>query len=340
MPRIVFGNYKDSIPNFTPYHQNIITQRPKKYNLNIDNYIGDVDFFGILHDPTELGTLDMSDVWIFPNQYASGFATPVGYMQKMFYNNTGLTGVVKLGGKNFSQNSLKECFDYSGVTGFEFTELESISTSGSRNPFEQSDLSTMPNLQTVKFDKLQSIGISITFQSAFKLLPRLTTFEAPLLVTISSEAVFQEAFYGTSSLTTIDFSNLEYAATNSFTTAFAYTGLTSVSFPHLYTAQVSSFRNAFYGCSFLTTADFGMVSGFGTWAFRGTFTNCTALEDVYFHGLTINCFTGYNEQFKEMLTGCNNVTVHFPAAVQSVAESNVDVMDGFNGTNTSVVYDL
>jgi len=41
-----------------------------------------------------------------------------------------------------------------------------------------------------------------------------------------------------------------------------------------------------------------------------------------------------------MLSGCSNVTVHFPSNLQSVIGSWYDVQNGFGGTNTTVLFDL
>lgn len=346
MPRIVFGNYKNSIPNFTPYHQNIITQKPKKYNLNIDNYIGDVDSFGTLQDPTEPGELDMSDVWEFPSHSAPGSTVRIGYLQKAFYNNSGLTGNVLLGGKNFQQNALKDCFAYSNITGLEFTELQSINPNGSYNPLSSTDLKNCPMLETVVFDELETIGTAIAFQQTFRMLPRLTTFEAPRLRVISGQNAFQEGFYGTSSLTSIDFSGLETLDNATvFGAAFAYTGLTEVEFPALTYAFQQSFYNAWYYCSYLTEARFPVLSDMGSNAFMGAFGYCTALTDVYFGGVTASTFNDYSSKrlFRDMLRGCSGVTVHFPTSVQSTVSdlmSGVDFSTGFTGTNTSIVCDL
>ena len=41
-----------------------------------------------------------------------------------------------------------------------------------------------------------------------------------------------------------------------------------------------------------------------------------------------------------MLYGVNGCTVHFPANVKTTIQSWGDVVNGFNGTNTTILYDL
>ena len=72
------------------------------------------------------------------------------------------------------------------------------------------------------------------------------------------------------------------------------------------------------------------------YAFRG----CTALTSVSFPALTANSFGTRTDQFNSMLSGCSNVTVHFPAAIQSTIGSWASVTAGFGGTNTTVLFDL
>jgi hypothetical protein len=61
---------------------------------------------------------------------------------------------------------------------------------------------------------------------------------------------------------------------------------------------------------------------------------------VSFPALTTASFGSYTTQFNDMLRGCSNVTVHFPAAIQPTIGSWTSVQNGFSGTNTTVLFDL
>lgn len=178
--KVIIGNVSNNTtPTFQPSHQTVNELKPQKYNLNIDNYIGDVDFFGVLYDPTESGVLDMSDVYSIPSQTIPGSAFYVGLLEKAFCGNTGLHSA-SIGADTFGKNALKECF----------------------------------------------------------------------------------------------------AETN--------------------------------------------------------------IEEVYFNRVTTTTFSNYETDrfFMDMLEGCSNVTVHFPASIQSTVQSLSDFVNGFGGTNTNIVYDL
>lgn len=306
--KVIIGNvHNNTTPTFQPSHQTVVELKPKKYGVDVDGYIGDVDMFGYLHDATSSGTVDMSDIWYFSRDEQ---------LKEMFMNNPNITGVVKLGMKRFTQHAMDDCFKNTNITGFEFTELEEISPENGYSPLTYSDLRDCPMLETIRFDKLQTVSTSICFQQKFSQLPRLTTFEAPLLQSVTSQASFASAFSGSGALTTIDLSSLETIGMSSFASAFSHTGLTSMSFTALTTVGQHSLRNAFYGCSYLT--------------------------DLYFPAVTTSTFTNYSSDrsFMDMLGGCSGVIVHFPASVQSTVQSLSDFVNGFSGTNTNIVYDL
>jgi hypothetical protein len=61
---------------------------------------------------------------------------------------------------------------------------------------------------------------------------------------------------------------------------------------------------------------------------------------VSFPALTTSSFGPSTNQFNNMLQGCSNVTVHFPATIQSTIGNWSSVTSGFNGTNTTVLFDL
>ena len=210
-------------------------------------------------------------------------------------------------------------------------------------------------LQTVDFSALKTVGQNATGLSY-------------------ADSTFYYAFEGCTSLTSVDFSSLEsiYASsTNGRQFSYAFsgcTGLTSIDLSSLTSVTGSySFNKAFYGCTSLVSADFRALTSIGSYAFsyifqncssltsvrfdaladlttsrifNYAFQNCTSLTSLSFPSLTTSSFSSYTNQFERMLSGCSNVTVHFPAAIQSTIGNWGDVTNGFGGTNTTVLFDL
>ena len=98
---------------------------------------------------------------------------------------------------------------------------------------------------------------------------------------------------------------------------------------------------AFYGCTGLTSVDLSSLTTInGSYAMYGVFRACTSLTNISFPALTSTGFGSYTNQFKYMVRGVKGCTVHFPSNLQSVIGSWSDVTNGFDGTNTTVLFDL
>lgn len=96
----------------------------------------------------------------------------------------------------------------------------------------------------------------------------------------------------------------------------------------------------FINCTRLTSVLLSSLSSItGARACRRMFAN-TGLTSLSFPALTSNSFGSYTNQFNEMLLSVTGCTVHFPSNLQSVIGSWQDVIDGFGGTNTTVLFDL
>jgi surface protein len=76
----------------------------------------------------------------------------------------------------------------------------------------------------------------------------------------------------------------------------------------------------------------------GSSVLSNVFSN-TAITELSFPNLTYRA-TNLNNYFQNMLQGCSNVTVHFPAEWQTAMSSWSNVTNGFGGTNTTVLFDL
>ena len=74
----------------------------------------------------------------------------------------------------------------------------------------------------------------------------------------------------------------------------------------------------------------------GNYSFYVTFRNCPSLSELSFNSLQ----TATETSFNNMLLNNSNVTVHFPSNLQSTMSSWSDVLAGFGGTNTTILFDL
>lgn len=92
----------------------------------------------------------------------------------------------------------------------------------------------------------------------------------------------------------------------------------------------------FSGCTSLIFGSFpslkNIESGCGTYMFLSD----TSLQSLWFYALQ----TLGSSALDSMLSGCTNVTVHFPIALQSTYSSDTRFTGGFGGTNTTVLFDL
>jgi len=66
----------------------------------------------------------------------------------------------------------------------------------------------------------------------------------------------------------------------------------------------------------------------------------TPLQTLSFPALTSTSFGSNTDQFYNIIGNVTGCTVHFPSNLQSVIGSWSDVLSGFGGTNTTVLFDL
>lgn len=199
-------------------------------------------------------------------------------------------------------------------------------------------------LTSVDASSLTDANGSYAFAHAFYNCTALSSADFGSLETIG-EYSFYYAFYGCTSLTSLDLSSLK-VTTGGSALYYAFYGCTSLasvdlsSLTELYGVQ--TFYGAFYNCTSLTSVDFSSlatISG-GTIMSRA-FYNCTSLRTLSFPALLPDGIIGtVTNQFDGMLSGCHDVTVHFKSAMQQKIGSWTSVQNGFNGTNTTVLFDL
>ena len=208
-----------------------------------------------------------------------------------------------------------------------------------RYAFSQSD-----SLTAVDLSSLTTVSKSNSLYFAFQSCRNLASVDLSSLVTISGYSPFNTAFSNCTSLTSVNLTSLTtISGSLALASAFsACTSLTSIDLSSLVTISSSGvMQNTFSNCTNLTSVNLSSLATVsGGKAFSNTFANCTSLTTLSFPSLTASSFGTQKSQFNNMLTGCSNVTVHFPAAIQSTIGSWTSVQNGFSGTNTTVLFDL
>lgn len=184
-----------------------------------------------------------------------------------------------------------------------------------------------------------SIAVS-TLWYAFYNCTNLTSVDLNNVAIINDNGLYY-AFYGCTHLTSADLSSVTYVYYGGLRYAFeGCSSLTSVDLSSLVTVGREGLSTAFELCTSLTSVNFASVANINKAGFRFAFQSCTGLTTLRFPALTASSFGSSTNQFYGMLNGCSNVTVHFPAAIQSTIGSWSDVTNGFGGTNTTVLFDL
>lgn len=168
---------------------------------------------------------------------------------------------------------------------------------------------------------------------------------------------FISAFKGNTEITSVDLSgikpdfvlsraqnNVMYSTFNN--TFIDCTGITSADLSFFVGSDTVSdsstygiFNNTFSGCSSLTTVNLSSVKQFMYACFTNTFKNCTSLTELKFPALRFGYY-GDSGFFSSIISGCSNVTVHFPSNMQSVIGPWASITNGLGGTNTTVLWDL
>lgn len=237
-----------------------------------------------------------------------------------------------------------------------FPDLETVTGSGAcGRAFYSCDITS------VSMPKLKSISASNSFSMCFR-RNKITNFYLPELETITGDYAFSNCLSNNSYLKTASFPKLVSCSNNAFN-GFAYPStLEEASFPLLRTAGGNCFNLAFCNSN-LNTANFNSLETAGNYCFSYTFfgtkvkiisfpslstvgSNCfyemagDETTDIYFNSLNSNSFGGNTNCFEDMLYGLNGVTVHFPIGLDATIGNWSDVLAGFGGTNTTVLYDL
>lgn len=223
-----------------------------------------------------------------------------------------------------------------------FSDVISIGDRGLESYFTGNNQLASGDLTgTIDLSNLTSVGyrgLYSTFNSCSALEFTNTSFSN--LLTVGDWGMY-ECCYGCSSLYSINLNLLQSVSYRGLYQCFyncdnAY-GI--LDFSGLLSVGVGGMYQTFGGCINITEANFYNLSWIDQQGLMACFYYCYGLTDVYFYALTSNSFSD-SSVFDSMLTGCSNVTVHFPSSLESTLENWSSVQNGFGGTNTTILYDL
>lgn len=232
----------------------------------------------------------------------------VQYMNYMFYNCQNL-----------------ESIDFSNLTNISFSAQYMCA-----NCF---------NLRSVNFSNL-AWAPSSCFVNAFQNCTNLESFSLPIFSYNFGSNMFNYAFWNCYNLKSFS-ANCQSVGQTCFYAAFARcNNLTNFSLNSISTElSSSSFAYAFINCAnFKDTSFLAQFESATSSTFDNCFRGCFALngQNIYFNSLV----TVSGAPFPNMLYGISDSTVHFKSELQSVIGSSADVLAGFGGTNTTVLFDL
>lgn len=313
-----------------------------KYGVEIDNLLGDIDNQDTLLAPRWSSSSSFSasfngvtDISTSALQYkfANTKCTSLSFPDLLYLN---------------YEHALDNVCSYSTVASISMPELLEINAA-----YAMSSAFAGTALTNVSLPKLTQVYASIGYclDGCFSNMTTSLTASFPELTLLFGTSCAAHLFYFT------DLSNQSVAIMPKLTEAvgnsvlyqaFHTTNLSVNPIPNVETvAGLQAMYAAFYGASFssfsfeklssLITSRVGVSLGYTLW---NCFQNCTNLTTLSFPALTSQSFGNKTNHFNSMLSGCSNVTVHFPSNLQSVIGSWSDVTNGFGGTNTTVLFDL
>ena len=200
-------------------------------------------------------------------------------------------------------------------------------------------------LKGVDFASVRYVKTNRLFAYSFYRCPNLEYARFPNLVmigdsTLDSYWVFDNAFRECPMLEELDMPKLEYVYDETSMRSFVY-GCSRLKRINLPSLKEIRYRN--YGLSYFAAATaikemkFQSLTYIDYYGLNYAFQNCLELERVWFYAID----SVYNQySFSNMLSGCSDVTVHFPMKKESTMSGWSVVTGGFGGTNTTVLFDL
>lgn len=186
-----------------------------------------------------------------------------------------------------------------------------------------------------EFDDVYSTGTNILKNNGIK------NILFPDLIYIGNYALYEFVTYS-DDLLSANFPLLKEINKSGMTNALrGNTNLTTFSCPNLETLSGSgSLSYVCYQCSSLESVNFDKLQNLASSSLYYAFGYCPQLQEISFPSLNVNSFGTYTNQFDNMLQGVSGCTIHFPAVLQDIIGEWQSVKAGFNGTNTTILFDL
>lgn len=152
-------------------------------------------------------------------------------------------------------------------------------------------------------------------------------------------------FQGCTGITSVDLSSVKSMTTQSCCAGmFSDSGISSIDIRSLESLTGTyAFSGAFSYCPNLLTVQFqSLKTATGQRCLESLCSGAASgIQSLWFYALTPTSFGSYTNQFTQMLRNVTqSVTVHFPMAIQSTIGSWTSVTSGFDGADTTVLFDI
>lgn len=286
-----------------------------------------------VHDVAGYASADVQVPTSAPAHYIEKSVDINGTLQSTT-NIINLTGVSNVG--NNALSSAYKAVAFPSNTSIDLSALTSIS--GYQACLEM--FSGCTGITSVDLSSLTSISGDMACERMFE-GTGITSVDLSALTTLSGGYACNGMFHTCQGLTSIDLSSLTTIGENSANDMFyGCTGITSVDLSGLTTLSGGfACGGMFYSCSSISTVTLSSLTYIANYGCYNMFNGMESLTSLYFPALTSSSFGG-TDAFESMLQDNDGCTVHFPSNLQSVIGSWQSVIDGFGGTNTTVLFDL
>ena len=302
---------------------------------NLVNVVGNRSFEYLSSNCPNLTDIDFSSLSRVDGNYA------FSYMCVNCYNLV-----------NVSMENLTTCYGNSAFTGaffacknlttFSAPNLTYVPSQGMQDCFRES------GLRNIRFNHIYFAN-PYAFNSTFYNCQNLETAIIKSVEnypydwgTAFGNSIFNSAFYNCINLTSADISTLFIVsdlttAIGSFNGAFVNCyNLTSANLNYLLICNYNTFNRTFVNCYNLTEMHFNCLNSIGFNSFNHTF-DYSGIKNISFPSL---CNVSSRPFNSGMLTGVSDCVVHFPASMEATLNTQAEVVGGFGGTNTTVLFDL
>lgn len=203
-------------------------------------------------------------------------------------------------------------------------------------------------ITSVDLSSLTQISNTDSMKSFCEGCTNLTSVDLSNLTTVSGSGGMDRAFYGTNITGTLDLSSLQTLSGTSFTNAFGdCPNISSIDLSSLTTLAFGVSMNGTFSLSANPTTTLplasvtftSLASISGTAPMRNIFARRDGLE-IFFPAFNSNTFGQMTTYLDNIVNGAAGCTVHFPSNMQAIIGNWSSVLNGFGGTNTTVLFDL